>query len=255
MDTNLVAWQAGGVNAVRTARERARAELTAEIKGSARRQLAEHGTGGLSLRAVARELGMVSSALYRYFPSRDELLTALIVDAYDALGVVAEAADLPASDPRERWVAVCHAVRAWALAHRQEYALIYGSPVPGYRAPEATVTPAARVPMVLLRVLAEAEDGATTAIPAGSAGPSPALAEQLRQLAGAVDLELSEVILARALIAWTQLFGVISFELFGHLVGSVDPSDEFFAHAVEAMAGFTGLSPRDRHRAGGSKPP
>src|SRR5215470_6344600 len=83
-------------NAGRTARERARAELTREIKGEARRQLALAGADGLSLRAVARELGMVSSALYRYFPSRDDLLTALIVDAYDALASEAEAADMGA---------------------------------------------------------------------------------------------------------------------------------------------------------------
>ena len=91
-------------SASRTARERARAELTREIKEEARRQLAAHGAQGLSLRAVARELGMVSSALYRYFPSRDDLLTALIIDAYDALGEAAEAASAgpPAADVRGR---------------------------------------------------------------------------------------------------------------------------------------------------------
>src|SRR5215472_7081460 len=95
-------------SAGRTARERARAELTREIKQEARRQLAAHGAQGLSLRAVARELGMVSSALYRYFPSRDELLTALIIDAYDALGEAAEAASAgrPAADLPERVVGV-----------------------------------------------------------------------------------------------------------------------------------------------------
>ncbi len=118
-------------SASRTARERARAELTREIKEAARRQLAAQGAQGLSLRAVARELGMVSSALYRYFPSRDELLTALIIDAYDALGSAAEAASagLPAAEVRGRWRAVCGAMRDWALAHPHEYALIYGSPV------------------------------------------------------------------------------------------------------------------------------
>src|SRR5207248_3208991 len=80
-------------NASRTARDRARIELTDEIKAVARRHLAEHGSAALSLRAVAREVGMVSSAVYRYFPSRDELLTALIIDAYDAVGERAEAAE------------------------------------------------------------------------------------------------------------------------------------------------------------------
>uniref|UniRef100_UPI002608742C TetR/AcrR family transcriptional regulator n=1 Tax=Trebonia sp. TaxID=2767075 RepID=UPI002608742C len=117
------------VNASQTARERARAELTREIRQEARRQLANVGADGLSLRAVARSLGMVSSALYRYYPSRDDLLTALIIDAYNAVGSAAEDAVSAAAgaDPRGRWAAACHAIRGWALAHPHEYALIYGS--------------------------------------------------------------------------------------------------------------------------------
>ena len=101
---------------IRTARERAREELTLEIKREARRQLADEGAQRLSLRAVARELGMASSALYRYFPSRDDLLTALIIDAYNAVGERAETAvaECPADDPRAQWRALCHGVRAWA---------------------------------------------------------------------------------------------------------------------------------------------
>ena len=136
-----------------------RAELALEIKEAARRQLASEGAAALSLRAVARDLGMVSSALYRYFPSRDDLLTALIVDAYDALGAAAEAADAACSSDHfgERWLAICRAVRRWALEHSHEYALIYGSPVPGYHAPkETTVAPATRVAGVLAGLLSNA---------------------------------------------------------------------------------------------------
>src|SRR5215212_10853067 len=139
-----------------TARERVRAELTAEITEVARRQLGEVGAAALSLRAVARELGMASSALYRYFPSRDDLLTRLIIDGYDALGDAADAADDPSAPPAERWLGVCRAVRAWARAHPHEYALLYGSPVPGYRAPQDTVPAASRVGVVLGRILGEA---------------------------------------------------------------------------------------------------
>src|SRR5512141_2377200 len=93
-----------------TARDRARAELTDEIKAVARRHLAEHGSAALSLRAVAREVGMVSSAVYRYFPSRDELLTALIVDAYDAVGAAAEATETAPGrhDATTRWLLLAH---------------------------------------------------------------------------------------------------------------------------------------------------
>ena len=128
-----------------TARDRVRAELTREITDAARRQLAEVGASALSLRAVAREVGMVSSAVYRYFPSRDDLLTRLIIDGYDDLGSAAEKADDPTAAPRDRWMAVCRAVRHWAVAHPYEYALLYGSPVPGYAAPQDTIDPATRV--------------------------------------------------------------------------------------------------------------
>src|SRR3954471_6501176 len=119
------------MSTVRGARERARIEVTAAIKDEARRRLAAEGAAKLSLRAVARELGMVSSALYRYFASRDDLLTALIVDAYDAVGAAAERAEAATdrADLLGRWLATARAVRAWTLANPHEYALIYGSPV------------------------------------------------------------------------------------------------------------------------------
>jgi AcrR family transcriptional regulator len=227
-------------SASRTARERARTELTHEIKEEARRQLAAHGAQGLSLRAVARELGMVSSALYRYFPSRDELLTALIIDAYDALGSATEAASagLPAAEVRGRWRAVCGAVRDWALAHPHEYALIYGSPVPGYQAPQATIGSAVRVVQVLGGLL-------TSACAGGDEPPSPplppALGEQAAIVADAIAPEVPGAVIVRGLIAWTQLFGMISFELFGQFTGSLDPADEFFGYAVEQMADFAGI--------------
>src|ERR1700754_430068 len=128
------------MTASRTARERVRAELTREITDIARRQLATEGAGGLSLRAVARDMGMVSSAIYRYYPSRDDLLTTLIIDGYNAVGevVVKAEAARERTDVMGRWLALCHGLRDWALAHPQEYALLYGSPVPGYSAPEDT---------------------------------------------------------------------------------------------------------------------
>jgi AcrR family transcriptional regulator len=236
------------MTASKTARARARAELTSEIKAAARRQVAGSGAQQLSLRAVARELGMVSSALYRYFPSRDDLLTALIIDAYDALGEGAEqaAAALPRADIRGRWRACCAAARAWALAHPHEYALIYGSPVPGYQAPQETIPPAGRVARVLGGLLADAwaAGPAALAADAAAAGPlQPPLGEQAAALAAAIAPGVPGPTVVRALIAFTQLFGMISFELFGQLVGSADPADSFFTYAVDQLADFVGLPP------------
>ncbi|MCW2914316.1 MAG: TetR family transcription regulator [Actinomycetia bacterium] len=231
------------MNASRTARERARAELTQEIKEEARRQLAAEGAQRLSLRAVARELGMVSSALYRYFPSRDDLLTALIIDAYESIGARVEAADAarPPADLRGRWRAISQAVREWALTHPHEYALVYGSPVPGYSAPQETVVPASRVPIALVKLARDAWASPTSAPSTEGPPLSPTLAAQAEQVAAALAPGLPGPVLTRYIIGWTQLFGMISFELFGHLVGSVDPADDFFAHAVEHMADFVGL--------------
>jgi len=243
-------------NAGHTARERARAELTREIKEEARRQLAEAGADGLSLRAVARSLGMVSSALYRYYPSRDDLLTALIIDAYNAVGGAAEDAIAAAApdDARGRWTSACHAIRGWALAHPHEYALIYGSPVPGYRAPQATIGPASRVPLAFIGVLRDAMPVAATGrVPGGAAPLAAALADPLEDplagqaaaLATALAAPGSPAIppaaLVRAVTAWTQLFGMISFELFGQFVGSFEPADALFEHAVAQMTTFVGL--------------
>ncbi|HET6703765.1 TetR/AcrR family transcriptional regulator [Amycolatopsis sp.] len=222
------------MTATRTARDRARAELTQEIKDEARRQLAEVGAHGLSLRAVARELGMVSSAIYRYFPSRDRLLTDLIVDAYNAIGEAAEQADPGEGDPRDRWLAIWQGTRAWARAHPHEYALIYGSPIPGYAAPQDTVVPASRVALALVKVLTNTEVRAEDEVP-------PELRAQAETLTKVLGILAGPETVARLLMAWTQLFGAISFELFGQYVGSVDPADAFFAHSAKRMAEFVGL--------------
>jgi AcrR family transcriptional regulator len=202
-----------------------------------------HGAQQLSLRAVARELGMASSAIYRYFQSRDELLTALIIDAYDSLGASTEAAEraLARDDIRGRWRTTCGAVRNWAAANPHEYALIYGSPVPGYQAPEATIGPAARVALVIGGILADA----WTPLPAMNrpeSRPLPrVLASQADLVAAAIAPGVPPAVITRGLIAWTQLFGMISFELFRQLKGTVDPADDFFAYSVELMADFIGL--------------
>ncbi len=224
-------------SAPRNARARVRAELTKEILAVARRHLAEGGAANLSLRAVARDLGMVSSALYRYFPSRDDLLTALIVDAYGAVADVGEAADRACkrTDLLERWLAVCKAVRTWALANPHEYALIYGTPVPGYVAPEATVEPVVRFSTVLLGIL---HDAHAVGRLANSARPvSKTVARSIGPLrANQASSDLPDVAVINGLIGWTHLFGAISSELFGHRHNVVNNNDVFFDHEMRQLA-------------------
>ena len=226
-------------------RARVRAELTREITDVARRHLASGGTAALSLRAVARELGMASSAVYRYFPSRDDLLTALIVDAYDALGDAAERADagVPPQDLRARWQATCSATRTWALAHPHEYALIYGSPVPGYSAPQTTIGPATRVGGILCRIVAEAVRAGAADPARDATGADAALAPGVVSLIGLDGGDGTSSLAARAILVWTALFGLISFELFGHTNNVVEDHEGFFTDATDRMATLLGLPP------------
>ena len=221
-----------------TARARARAALTAEIKDTARKHMAESGAPALSLRAVARDLGMVSSAVYRYFESRDALLTALIVDAFDAVGDAAEraTAGLP-SDVQVQWRAAAHAIRGWALANPHDYALVYGSPVPGYQAPQDTVTPAARVSLVMLQIVSEGVASGQIDTTPSALVPRVVHADlaRLRNLAAP---GVPDEVLARALLVWTGLFGAISYELFGHFHRVIDDYDAFFDHQMRRAGDY-----------------
>lgn len=229
------------MSAPRTARERARAELTRDITDIARRQLATEGAGGLSLRAIAREMGMVSSAIHRYFPTKDDLLTALIVDGYNAVGEAVERAEAACdrTDFTGRWLAVCRAVRDWAVAHPHEYALLYGSPVPGYAAPQDTVDPAIRDTAVMGRVISEAHRAGALA---PSADPQPpaafaADAEAVRQLIP----DVPDSVVARSITAWTALFGWVSFEVFGQFTNAINDRSTAFDLHVRGLAGYLGL--------------
>lgn len=221
-------------------RARARAEMIEAIKQVARAHLAADGPD-LSLRAVARDLGLVSSAVYRYFDSRDALLTALILDAYDSLGDAVDAAEraVPRAELAGRWLAVGRAVRGWALARPHEYALLYGSPVPGYAAPQDTIGPAGRPVAVLVAIL---RDGVARGELADGPAPDAPVRHDLAALAALPDFAGVPVpVLARGIVAWAQLFGALSFELFGRYGDALSDPAAFFDHQLREMAGYLGL--------------
>jgi AcrR family transcriptional regulator len=223
-----------------TARALARESVRSGILAAARVRLTDEGPSQLSLRAVARDVGMVSSAVYRYFPSRDDLLTALLIADYDELGAAVEAAEAAAGPvPGARWVAVCRAIRTWSIAHPGDFALLFGSPVPGYVAPRSTVDPASRTTLTIVRVVADAvaDPGYRAPAPVGT-GPGRAAAAVSDGVASlrAFGIELPEEVLVRTLMAWTTVFGTVSFELFGHYVGSVSDGGAYFDEVVARLA-------------------
>lgn len=215
-----------------TPRERARAAFMADLLDAGRARLVADGPAGLSLRAVARDLGVASSAVYRYVSSRDALLTLLIIEAYDAVGTVCEdaatAARAAGEPPAQVWLAVGRAFRAWALENRRSYELIYGTPIPGYAAPQDTVAPATRVWAVIVGVVLDAHaDGSLD--PAGPAFDADGLADPGVLEFGARVAALPER--AAALAArpgWSAQEAVRSFALFASLLGAV--TAELFGH-------------------------
>jgi AcrR family transcriptional regulator len=207
-------------------RQRKHEATVVEIKSVARALMERDGTSSLNLRALAREMGIAPSALYRYFPSRDAILTALIKDAYDAVGEAVEQA--VAAAPKDRtataMLAAVHAFRSWSLSHPEEYGLIYGTPVPGYVAPaEETLAPSLRTNFVLLGELIRALEMGAVTPPDESTLPA-AVCEAMRQVAQhdqKVDLGLSPAIWSIAMQFWVVLYGAISAEVFGHLPENV----------------------------------
>ena len=224
-------------------RARVRAELTREIAEVARRHLASDGAAALSLRAVARELGMASSAVYRYFPSRDDLLTALIVDAYDAMGEAAESADAN----RDRGPIFSAVGRRHARPFGDGHWPIRTS-TPSFTALQSRATRHRKRPsdlraawrVVLCRVVADGiAYGAVDVTSDGSgmdATIQPGLAGEL-----GLPADPTGSVAARVVHAWTSLFGLINFELFGHTHNVVIDDEAFFSASTARLAAQLGV--------------
>jgi len=228
-----------------TTRVRRREEVEARVLEIGRVHLAEHGAAALSLRAVTRDLGMVSSAVYRYVANRDELLTLLLVDAYGAQADAVDAAVAAASGRpwSERVLLAAHAFREWAVREPSRYALLYGSPVPGYAAPpEVTIEPGTRV---IGRLLALVAEGVTAGdVPDGPAphDPPEPLAADLRAVGAEVGMSGHPAVLSRALLLWSTVVGGTSLEVFGQYGADTfrDPAQAYDQQLRMALAVLRG---------------
>jgi AcrR family transcriptional regulator len=211
----------------------------------ARDPLARFGAAALSLRAIARDLGMVSSGIYRYVESRDELLTLLIVDAYSSLAraVTTAHADVVSADPADfsgRWDAIGLGLRSWALEHPHDFALIYGSPVPDYTAPAERTTPAGTAVLAVLLTLLDDADRAARRAPAPAGhdrdDAEAALAEMLADdfFAGTT---IDVTALSQGLAAWTLLLGAVTSETFGQL-GPLPDAEALFRCLLVSARGL-----------------
>ncbi|MGK8488276.1 TetR/AcrR family transcriptional regulator [Nocardia asiatica] len=226
-----------------TPRARARAQTMNDIVRIGREHLATEGAAALSLRAVARDLGVVSSAVYRYVRSRDELLTLLVVDGYHALGDAVDAALAEAvDDPIDRLRCLGRTVRRWALAEPARYGLLFGTPVPGYNAPAAeTVAPGTRVIATMLTLFARAHDAGRLEAPAGRPRLSPPLAGSLARIREEFQLDLPDWLAVRGVTFWVGLFGAVSadvFDMYG--ADTFADRDELFELQLDGLLDMLG---------------
>ncbi|MFV0429755.1 MAG: TetR/AcrR family transcriptional regulator [Arachnia sp.] len=219
----------------------------------ARRQLGEVGPASLSLRAIAREIGVVPSALYRYYSGRDAILTGLITTGYDRLGESVEQAEGTCSREAllDRWIATWVATRTWAVSHPHEYALLYGTPVVGYVAPPETAGPATRVVVTLARIALGSADfmASETTVHRPPGAATRADADRIRASLPSLGLPAAPDAPDQAVLgtieAWTTLFGAVSFELFGHYVGSIQNPAEHLVYLAHTTASRLGIRNAD----------
>jgi AcrR family transcriptional regulator len=202
-------------------RERRRHETIDEIKATARRQLAHSGPTGISLRGIARELGMAASAVHYYFPSRDALIESLIVDGFHSLADALR--DRYEHDqrltPDQRWLSVCRTHRAWALAHPAEYLLLYGhTGGAAQRAHPRTVDAMAQVTAVLFAMMRDAVTHGDVDTDRLAANLPTALRRQLATWRAHTDdlTGLPDGAVAACMLGFAQLHGAITLELIGH---------------------------------------
>jgi AcrR family transcriptional regulator len=205
-------------------RERYRAQVRHEVKEAALRQLAESGPAGVSVSAIGKQLGVSGPGLYRYFASRDELLTELVIDAYnDLAGALSAAAGrAPGTERRARLDATARAYRSWALAQPHRYRLLFGPPLPGYDAHARRLVDAAQAAMnVLVDAVCELADRTGTP-------PSQPLASQLSAWAQLHGLDIDPATAMQGVLIWSRLHGLVSLEIAGSFASmGIDP-DELF---------------------------
>jgi AcrR family transcriptional regulator len=228
-----------------TPRARARIRTNERILEVGRDHLAQYGAAALSLRAIARDLDLVSSAVYRYVASRDDLLTMLVVDAYTELADQVSAAHsaAPANDHREQVRRSCNAFHDWAVAEPSRYALLYGSPVPGYQAPaDQTTEPGTRVVALLMRTIADAAASGRPTGPASVAETTDAV--DFDSIRAEFGLDIDDQHLHGAIALWATVVGLTSLEVFGQF--GAEPAIDLqalFGSQIDGVLDRIGLTP------------
>lgn len=219
----------------RQVNEAEREATSQAIKTTARQLMAEKGTAGLSLRAIAREMGMTAPALYHYFANMDALITALIVDAFNALADALEDARDATADqsPAQQMWAATMAYRQYALDYPTDFQLIYGSPIPGYDAPgDVTIPASSRTLFVFAGLIQAMVEAGEMTLPSHYVHPPDPIAEHLYGMKAKHGYDLTLDIAYATFSAWPRMHGIVMLELFNHLGPTIGDTDAFYTNQM-----------------------
>jgi AcrR family transcriptional regulator len=215
------------------------------IKQAARQQMVERGTAGLSLRGIARSLGITAPAIYNYFPRLDDLITALIVDAFTALAEAIQSAEqaVESGQCAPKILASCLAYRGWAMAHPVDFQLIYGNPIPGYAAPPEVTVPLARRPFDgLFRLFLQAYQSGELVIPQEYIPAPPTVADHFAAWQTNPADTFPAPLLCLLMSGWARIHGLVMLELFEHVGPVVGDTAAFYRYEIEAFMQQLGMN-------------
>jgi AcrR family transcriptional regulator len=223
-----------------------REETVNAIKTAARDLMAKHGTAGLSIRPIAREIGLTAPALYRYFENLDALITELIVDNFNALADAMEIARDQAQHqtPANELMAIMLAYRQWALDHPIDFELIYGNPIPGYEAPsDITIPAAARAFVIVADLLERIINSGEFRPPQGHDDVPAKIEPYLEEMIQQESYAFSTLAAYLTVVGWSQMHGIIMLELTEHITPVIGDMDSYYLIQMENMFRLMGISP------------
>lgn len=223
---------------LRPRREQVRKEIAEEIKATARSQMSKYGTAGLSLRAIGRELNITAPAIYHYYPSLDDLITALIMDAFNDLAVWMETARANTSSANctPKIEAMLFAYRQWAIEHPVDFQLIYGNPIPGYQAPLEITGPLARRPfMGLFELYAQALETGEMVLPEEYQPAPQSIRDYLKTWRESSGIDVPDELVCLLMVGWARIHGLVMLELFQHLQPVVGDVGALYEYEVRAF--------------------
>ena len=219
-------------------REETHLKMASEIKAAARQEMKISGTAGLSLRAIARRMEITAPAVYNYFPRLEDLITALIVDAFNDLADAMQAAgqSVTSSTWAPKIKATLLAYRQWAVAHPAEFQLIYGNPIPGYAAPSEVTAPLAERPFTILySYFSEALKSWELSIPPEYRSIPPNIKTYITDSNRARGVQIQPDLFYLLVVGWSRFHGIVMLELFNHLQPVVGNPEVFYLHEVTAL--------------------